>query len=314
MIQPLSLLVTGATGFIGRRLVSHLCARGETVHVLGRRPCNIDGVQDILVSRFEPDIIRAALANQSFDAVMHLAAAGIKPDERDAGTLMQINSLLPGVMVEIAARCGARAVIVTGSSSEYKAPRAGQALTEDAPLCDDKLYGASKAAGALLALAQGASLALPVAVLRLFNVYGPGEAAHRLLPSLVQRLLRGEPVPLSIGNQQRDFLHVDDACGAMLAALDAMLARTMAGGAYNVATGQANSVADFARAVGSALHADSALLQFGALSLRADDLPFVVGDPQRLEAACGWRSRLTMAAGIQAAVAEYQSTPISVNR
>lgn len=304
--MSLRVLVTGASGFIGRRLATRLLARGDRVTALGRTACAIEGADEILLPSLDATAIVPALQGRAWDAVIHLAAAGVKPGDRDEQTLVQMNALLPAALVSAAPGFGARAVVVAGSSAEYQP--APHPLAEDAPLCADKLYGATKAAGTLLALARGAAQGIPVASLRLFNVYGPGEAPHRLLPSLASRLLRQEVVPLSPGTQLRDFVHVDDACDALVAAMDALVARHMDSGVYNVATGQPHSVADFARAAANALQADPALLQFGALPLRPDDAPCVVGDPARLAAACGWRARYDMHAGVAHALAEYSST------
>ncbi len=300
------ILVTGASGFIGRRLLAQLRTHGMTVSALGRNACAMEGVDDIRLEQPSANGISQALAGKHFDAVLHLAAAGTRPEQRDADILMQINSLLPPAMVAAAAQCGARAMVMSGSSAEYRAALAPIRLHEDMPLCTDKLYGASKAAGTLLASARAAMLTLPLAVLRLFNVYGPGEAPHRLLPSLFSRLSNGETVALSAGKQIRDFVHVDDVCTALLNTLEALLTQSMCAGIYNVASGQANSVADFARTTCAVLGCSPALLQFGVLPPRADDLPFVVGDSSRLFAACGWRPRYTMASGIAAALNEVK--------
>jgi nucleoside-diphosphate-sugar epimerase len=215
--------------------------------------------------------------------------------------------MLPAALVTAAAKCGAKAVVIAGSSAEYKASTATTALTGCAELETAKLYGASKAAGGIMALAQGASRNIPVGVLRLFNVFGPGEAAHRLLPSLLQSLRIGHAVKLSAGTQIRDFVYLDDACAGMLAAMDALTDHRMSSGAYNLATGTGNSVADFARAAARLMDADEALLEFGALPFRPDDLPYVVGDATRLRAGAGWNPKFTMEQGIAATIAEYQA-------
>ncbi|HEY5798768.1 MAG TPA: NAD(P)-dependent oxidoreductase, partial [Burkholderiaceae bacterium] len=285
-MTALRVLVTGATGYIGARLLSHLRARGAHVTALGRRPAK--DVENIVVDDFDKAKLAMLLTGYRCDAVLHLAAAGIKPDDRDANRLIAMNSVLPATIAALAAQCGARAMVVAGSCAEYEAQHATEALNEDAPLCTTKLYGATKAAGTLLALARAADLQLPLAVIRLFNIYGPGEAPHRLLPSLVTRLAKGEAVPLSAGTQQRDFVHVDDACTALLAAMDALLDGSMPSGVYNGCTGQSHTVADFARQTARVMQADEALLQFGALPMRPDDSACLVGDGARLRAACGW--------------------------
>jgi dTDP-glucose 4,6-dehydratase len=284
-----------------------LIARGDSVLAVGRRPCRIAGAEEIPLPHLEPERIEMALRRISFDAVVHLAAAGVNPAERDEKTLMTMNSVLPGMMISIAAKRGAKAVVTAGSCAEYQAAPVEEALTEQSALETRKLYGASKAAGAILALAQGAVHHIPVAVVRLFNVFGPGEAPYRLLPSLLQCLIAGRPIRLSAGSQVRDFVYIDDVCAGLVAVLQRSIRHELPSGAYNLATGKGNTVADFARATARLTGADEALLKFNALPLRPDDMPYVVGDASLLEKHCGWTPAFTMQDGIAAAIREYPS-------
>jgi nucleoside-diphosphate-sugar epimerase len=298
------ILLTGATGFIGGRLARRLVSGGHEVISLGRRPCGIAGVEDRVIERLEVPCIGEGLAGRRFDAVFHLAAAGVAPEQRDAAKLFALNSELPAAIVAAAAAGGASAVVLAGSSAEYRQSGDGKPLTEQAPLETSRLYGASKAAGGRLALACGAGQGVAVGVARLFQVFGPGEPPHRLLTSLVEGLQRKQPVPLTPGSQVRDFVHVDDACSGMLALLAALRSGSLPSGAYNISTGKGRSVAEFARATAQLLKADEELLKFGALPLRPDDLPSVVGDASLIRRACSWAPTYTMEQGIEAALLE----------
>jgi nucleoside-diphosphate-sugar epimerase len=304
-----NVLLTGASGFIGARLARTLVAGKVDVTCVGRTPCLVPGVTNLPVTTLTVEQIDAALGQGArFDGMIHLAAAGVTPTDRDSTTIFRVNAFLAPQMASIAARLGARAIVLAGSSAEYRSPQQLIPLDEDAPLETSKLYGASKAAGGILALANGAAEDLPVGVLRLFNVYGPGEGPHRLLPSLIRDLAAGQPVKLSAGTQVRDFVHVDDVCAGMIAALTALADKKMPSGAYNIATGTGHSVSDFARTVARAANADPELLQFGALPFRPDDLPYVVGSPAKMREACGWHAGISLDHGIVLALAELTQT------
>jgi len=141
---------------------------------------------------------------------------------------------------------------------------------------------------------------VPLTHLRLFNVYGPGEAPHRLLASLSDKLARGVRVPLSDGAQIRDFIYVDDVVEACLTAA------TKPNGvrALNVCTGRGHSVADFAREACAVLGADQSLLGFGDHPRRPDDIPALVGNADLTASALGWRAKHTIKTGLAATLSQ----------
>lgn len=297
------ILLTGGTGFIGKRLARRLIdGKAAAVTVVGRHPCTVEGVENVPVPELAFSKIAQALEGLRFDAVIHLAAAGVHPADRELNSLISINTLLPAQAVQLAQRQGALAVVLAGSSAEYFPPHDDAALKESDPLEYRKLYGSSKAAGGLLALATATHLGIPAANLRIFNAYGPGEAPHRLLPAIVSRLDCGLQVDLSAGKQVRDFIHVDDVCAGLWESTRALLDGRMATGSYNLCSGEGHSVEAFARGVADAMRAPHHLLAFGALPLRPDEVPHLVGDPSALHARTGWHANLTFEQRLREAV------------
>ncbi|MGQ0456437.1 MAG: NAD-dependent epimerase/dehydratase family protein [Hyphomicrobium sp.] len=278
-------LVIGATGFIGRRLVEILIGTGHSAYAVSRHstaalPCEHQTGSVV-------EAIAAAIKDWQIDAVVNLAAAGVHPDERDSRLLTETNVILPPLLVRLAATSGAGVFIHLGSSAEYSRSTGDKPISEDSPLERRLLYGASKAAGSLLAQASGHAHGIPVAVLRPFNIFGPGERPYRLLPTLISKLQRNERVPLSPGKQVRDFLFIDDACVAIIRLLDILMRDPSAAREYNLGSGVGITVAAFSRAVAHAISADPELLDFGALDMRPDDLPYVVASTSRLDAVIG---------------------------
>lgn len=300
-----TVLLTGASGFIGTRLVQHLTRAGIHVLSVGRSaPTHaVPGVLHRVIPELSADAIRDAAGTSQVDAIIHLAAAGVRPGERDASLLTKVNATVSAELPALAHALGARAVIIAGSNAEY-ARHDGGLLDEGCALETTKLYGTTKAAGGLLAVANGIAWDVATANLRLFNVFGPGEAAHRLLPSLVGALTAGKSVPLSEGLQVRDFVHVDDACSAIVAATQAAFGGTLPSGHYNVCTGEGHTVRDFALAVAERLGVPASLLKFGALPMRPDDLPSVVGNPRAFMNSVSWHPAKPFDAWITQAIAE----------
>lgn len=304
----MKVLITGGTGFIGRRLIARLAVGTgcEVVAVVRTEPAARLGCRTRLLDGGQLEAASAIIADERPDAIVHMAAAGVDPQDREVDRLVDVNVTWIARLVQAAARAGTRCIVVVGSSAEYASPAQHVRLVEDDPLESRKLYGATKAAGGLLALASGAACDIGIAVLRLFNVYGAGEAPHRLFPSIVQTALNGRSVALSAGSQIRDFIEVDDACRAIQLSMMALLDGTLPNAHYNVCSGVGTSVANFAKAVAARLSAAPDLLRFGAIPLRADDVPWLVGDPSRLNVAIGWRA-LDLETGIAHAVSDSRA-------
>src|SRR5579872_4901365 len=291
-VMPVAnVLVTGASGFIGVHLVTRLLSNGNTVTVLARSSsalavdwCN--RVHVVACDDFSETNLRRLL-NSPVETVFHLAAYGVTPTDRDIGEMLRINVELPAILVRLCAEWQAR-MVMAGTFSEYQSPPSNTLLTEDSPLERGKLYGSSKAAGGLMASAIARSGGIGFRLLRLFKVYGAGEASHRLLPSLVSGLAKHERVAISAGTQVLDFVYVDEVVEAMLRAC-AHSRETGGVRTWNIATGRAHSVREFAEQVAVAMEADLSLLDFGAIAMRKDDEPWLVGSPDLLRAELAWQ-------------------------
>jgi nucleoside-diphosphate-sugar epimerase len=304
----MSALVTGATGFIGRHLVDRLVALGASVSVLVRLGRDLPApwrgrVAVIECSNLTLTGLRRAVAAHSFESVFHLAAYGVPPTDRDPDLIVRVNVELPRALVRLCRERGAN-LVMTGTFSEYARPAGRARLTEQSPLQSAKIYGSSKAAGGLLATTLAADLDVKFRLLRLFKVYGPGEAPHRLLPNLIASLRQGRRVALSAGTQVLDFVYVKDAVDACVRADADMAAQTRpASTTWNVCTGKGHSVRTFASTVAQVLGAPAELLGFGDIAMRPDDEPWLVGSPERMYAETGWRTAYDLDTGIADAVA-----------
>ena len=297
-------LITGATGFIGRRLARRLAADGFLVTSLQRSAEGIPGVHEtIALPSFTPDSIANALRSRSFECLFHLASYGVNPGHRDLGEMFRINVDVTRALVELAATWPGASVVISGSGAEYDLTNTTAPISEFQPLESFKSYGASKAAGGLLALASARANNLALAYLRLFGVFGPGEAPHRLLPSLVGQLRLGKRVPLSTGDQLRDFLYVDDVVSALIVAAQ-FLRTSPRQVAMNLSSGEPTSVRHFAECVADQMRAPRSLLGFGEIAKRPDDVMLFSGRPDLLARTLGWRPEYTVETGLRAALRE----------
>jgi nucleoside-diphosphate-sugar epimerase len=288
-------LVTGASGLIGRHALAALRDRGyEVVAVSRTGGPRDDGVRweraDLLDARDRDRVIAAAGATR----LLHLAwvtepgAYRTSPDnERWVAASLDL-------LGRFAAADGRRAV-VAGSCAEYdwSQPRLSESQT---PLRPATAYGRAKhelhESAAELAREYGLTLGWA----RLFFLYGPGEHPDRLVASVTRALLASEPIATTDGLQRRDFLFAPDASDALAALLD-----SGAEGAVNVASGESVSVREIMESIGSVTGRPE-LIRFGAIARDPSDPPELVADVGRLRREVAWRPRVPLPDGIEATV------------
>jgi len=276
-------IVTGAAGFIGRRLVGRLRSYDARVQAWDRvRKLGIDESMDLN----DAEAVRRAVGRFRPQLVFHLAAAGVSHARaHDPSVVCENVAILNNLMAALRENSGATrpTLVVAGTMAEYGPARVS--IAETATCRPNTAYALSKYACTRLVELYSADSGIQAVVARLFHVYGPGETASRLLPTLVRQLSAGDAVPLSDGRQVRDFVHVDDVCECL-----AMLALTpaAAGQVVNVGTGVALAVREVAAKVAALLGAEASLLRFGVRDRSPGDADLLVANVTRLQALLSW--------------------------
>jgi UDP-glucose 4-epimerase len=298
MVSVPNALIVGATGFLGRTLANRLHRDGVATYslVFQDRPRRPLAAGEAVESRSSAAAdIRAALAGVRFDCVYHVAAAGVSPSERDPQTLLDGNiGLISNVLLALE-NAPPRRVLFAGSCAEYSRAVPPQLISEEHPTAPHNIYGAAKAAATIWATALAERLGIPLVTLRLFHIYGPGEAPSRLAPHLVDCLRNGVRAKLTMGEQVRDLLYIDDVVSALVAAgAAASLPETI----YNVCSGKAVSVRGLASAAASVLGKSTEFLEFGALPYRPDEEMWIVGDNRRFLRDTNWSPAFSLEEGM----------------
>lgn len=204
-------LMTGAAGYLGRRVAARLAAQGWVVHAILRPSSKRDGLPSMQVHEIEDvyaceAIVRSVAPN----AVIHVAAPTAKANVRDV----------------IEAAVGLPAALAAGAEALASPPRMVETGSwwewdENGAHGPVNLYAAAKTAGRET-LAQAARRGrISLASVILHDVYGPSDWRRKLLPRLLDAAQTGETVAMTDGWQTLDWIHVDDAAAAVLATLNA---------------------------------------------------------------------------------------------
>jgi UDP-glucose 4-epimerase len=262
-------LVTGGAGFIGSHLTRKLLLDpAVTVRILDnlyRGRNTFPGVSR--VEFIEGDIrdrqaVRAA--TDGVDAVYHLAAqSNVLGAVKDMEYSFTTNVVGTFEVLSAARACGVRTVIFTSSREVY-----GQVdrlpVPESAPLDPKNAYGASKAAGEVYCRLFAGS-GMEVVVLRLANVYGPGDS-ERVIPLFLSNARSGRPLVIHGENKILDFVWIGDVLDALLSV------RTpgMGGQTINIGTGEGTTLPDLAQRILCLTRSSSAIETAGAREAEVD--------------------------------------------
>ena len=267
------LAVTGATGFIGARLIDRALSRGYEVTALARDPERVAAGMGsgLRIERWSVGDPLPPLGRT--DAVLHLAAyiPADLSDARQAARCFEINTTGTIQVGMQAASQGVKRFVLFGSAQVY-APGAGLASEASPafPVHRASYYLASKLAAEICLLALGKSNAMPVTVLRLASVYGPGMHNTGMVPVFVRTLRNGRSLVIQDGGQYSvDLVYVDDVVTLALEA-----AERAEGGVFNAGSGRASTSLEAAQIVADAVGAERQLIAVESAGTDAPPLGF----------------------------------------
>ncbi|MCD6369431.1 MAG: GDP-mannose 4,6-dehydratase [Thermoproteales archaeon] len=250
----MKVIVTGGAGFIGHHVALHLLRKGYEVTVIDNlsrsKPENVENLRKEGIEPVKKDILAKDLpkvfSDLSPDAVVH-AAALISVDESMRKPLLyhKVNSTGTLNVLRACVKAGCTQIVYLSSAAVYGNP-VNLPIDECHPLNPLSPYGASKLSGELYVRVYEA-YGLKSTVLRLFNVYGPGQSREYagVIMRFIERVKKGlPPIIFGDGKQTRDFIYVDDVVSAVELAL-----KKRVSGVFNIATGQPVTILGLAKII-----------------------------------------------------------------
>jgi nucleoside-diphosphate-sugar epimerase len=314
MKSPERILVTGATGFLGRHALAPLRGLGFEVHAVSSKPVDAeprDGLgpeeahwhrADLLDAEQSQALIRSVRPTH----VLHFAwYAEHGRFWSSPLNLDWINATL--ALLKAFVDAGGKRFVGAGSCAEYDWTES-DAYAEDHPLRPGTLYGAAKASAFLTGAAYAKTVGIEFAWGRIFHLFGPDEAPARIIPALIRAHLRNETLECSQGTQLRDFLPA-----AAVADAFAHLCGSGVQGAVNIGSGEAVTLRALSERIAGTMGGKiggKADIRFGAFQDTgpAQLLPAL----RRLHQEVGWRPPMTLDAGLAEAIAWWKTRDESV--
>jgi nucleoside-diphosphate-sugar epimerase len=307
--------ITGATGFLGRRLVRIAVGAGHDVRALVRPSAEVPAAWRDEVELVEGDL--ADLAGESrrllpeADVFVHLAVSGSVRGSRTWSVGYDVNVHAAVHWTRMAHAFGVPRVVGAGTCFEYaghgtlpdapwRGPDEAPTCAEDAPLRFTDPYGGTKALGGILARGIAAEISIPCWYARIAALYGPDDdsTGRRIVPAAVRAARERTRLPMTGGEQVREFLHVDDAARAVLVCA----ATPPPGGVAiaNVGTELGRPLRDWARRIFELAGAPQELVDAGAIPYREGEAHHLVMRDVVLRRAAGWTPQISFDDGIRA--------------
>ncbi len=292
-------LVTGASGFIGRQTLPLLVERGYEVHAASyHRQLDVPHVHwhsfDVLDASLHRDFFLCIRPTH----VLHFAWIAT-PGEYWTSPLNEKWRNATENLFLCAAEHGVQRFVASGTCAEYDWT-SGYCKENVTPLLPLSPYGVAKnqVAQVLMNFSRNDST---TAWGRIFFLYGSYENPKRFISSLILSLLQGKDAHCLHGNLKRDFLHVQDVASAFVALLESNVT-----GPVNIASGTLHTLRDVALIIGRIMKANSHL-SFGELENSINNPPCIEASVGRLFDEVGWRPTLSLEQGIEETITWWKN-------
>ena len=310
----MTVLVTGGAGFIGSNFVYYMLKKHPDYKIV---------CVDCLTYAGNMSTLEEALKNPNFkfykvnicdreaidkvfeethpDIVVNFAAEShVDRSIEDPEVFLRTNILGTAVMMDASRKYGVKRYHQVSTDEVYgdlPLDRPDLFFHEDTPIHTSSPYSASKASADLLVLAYHRTFHLPVTISRCSNNYGPYHFPEKLIPLMIQKALRNEPLPVyGNGENVRDWLYVGDHCNA----IDLVVRKGRDGEVYNIGGHNERTNLEVVKTILRALGKPETLITY-VKDRPGHDLRYAM-DPTKIETELGWKPEHNFDTGIQATI------------
>lgn len=307
-------LITGGLGFVGRNLTFALLNHDIRPIILdyipeGKRfdrrylPFSLDDVEFHNIDLTDRNAVLGLMRDKSPDFVVHLAAmTDLTKDFKSALISVEINIKGTLHLLESINNFPVSSFVFVSTSDVYGA--VSPPFDENQIIIPASPYSVSKASAEMYCLMFSNVFDLPITILRSFNLFGKYQETNRVIPYIIQRLMNGQIVELTGGEQKREFNYVKNFIDAIFLCFKRPSSH---GTIINVGTGESISIKDIAISIAKRFDLIDNL-QFGAIPYRPNEIWDMYCDNTRAKAILGWEPRITVEEGINRTIDWFQKT------
>jgi CDP-paratose synthetase len=275
-------LITGATGFLGSKIANYLIEAGKTVYCTRRQSSNLHRIKEpSAINWVLTDDLRfeQLFSQHRIDIIIHCATDYGRKKVDPAGTI-EANLTLPINLLHYGAQNGVSAFINTDTVLDKQI---GHYSLSKSQFCD------------WLRMYSHQLVSINVA---LHHFYGPGDDETKFATSIIRSLLfNSERIPLTLGEQKRDFIFIDDVLDAFKLIIKNIPQMSVSFHHFEVGSGETISVRKFAELAKELTHNTTTILDFGALPYRPFEKMDLITDISKLHL-LGWKPSFTVSDGL----------------
>lgn len=299
-----TILITGATGFIGTNLVLKLLEENYKVVVLKRAASDLsrlllfDNKRNIVFYDFEHDQLDDVFEKIKIDMVIHLATYYKKNHIKDdIKNMIQTNIAFPTEILQIMVEHNVKYFINTGTFFEYSLD-SNVPVTEKHETNPYDLYAATKIAFEDILKFYTDKFSISTSTLRLFAPYGPFEHENKVIPFMIKNILEQTPIKFkSSGFQKWDYIFVHDIVEAFIKTIDFVINNDVKHEIFNIGSGKAFSIRDIFEQIN----------RIGKTSIEATwdndknkaEINYACADITKAKKLLGWEPRFDLQTGLE---------------
>jgi nucleoside-diphosphate-sugar epimerase len=305
-----TILITGATGFLGSHIAEELVNQGYEVFALKRNTSYLGRCDNFRHQihwidcdswiEAEPEIIKC-----NPEILIHAAWDGVRASDRDNWIIQEKNLLLLVSIFEILKKTKISKIIALGSQAEYGYFEGS--VDEDYTCKPNSAYSASKVCASILLKTFAEQNKIDWYWIRIFSVFGPREEKNWLIPTVINNLLKKKEIALTPCEQRYDYLFIKDFAAGILSVVKN---DNKIPGIYNMSSGNSIKIKDILTFLETKLSPHKNLLQIGVLPYRPNQVMHMQGKSDRFFQSFNFKPTVSLQKGLEETIKYYTNKKI----